>query len=83
MTVVRTIPRDGLWRAQTPQGFPRSMIEDAYVRARRDGVSASDDAALCERYGHRVVIVRGSESAMKITDEDDFARAEALAGAVR
>ena len=46
VTVVRTVPRDGLWRAQTPQGFPRSMIEDAYVRARRDGVSASDDAAL-------------------------------------
>jgi len=83
VTVVRTIPRDGLWRAQTPQGFPRSMIEDAYVRARRDGISASDDAALCERYGHRVVIVQGSESAMKITDEEDFARAEALAGPVR
>jgi 2-C-methyl-D-erythritol 4-phosphate cytidylyltransferase len=58
------------------------MIEDAYVRARRDGVSATDDAALCERYGHRVVVVRGSERAMKITDEEDFARAEALVGAV-
>ena len=80
--VTRTIPRDGLWRAQTPQGFPRLMIEDAYVRARRDGVSATDDAALCERYGHRVVVVRGSERAMKITDEEDFARAEALVGAV-
>ena len=80
--VVRTIPRDGLWRAQTPQGFPRAMIEDAYVRARRDGVSATDDAALCERYGHRVVVVQGCERAMKITSEEDFARAEAFASAV-
>jgi 2-C-methyl-D-erythritol 4-phosphate cytidylyltransferase len=83
VTIMRTIPRDGLWRAQTPQGFPRTMIEDAYVRARRDGVSATDDATLCERYGHRVVVVRGTEGAMKITSEDDFARAEALAGAAR
>jgi 2-C-methyl-D-erythritol 4-phosphate cytidylyltransferase len=81
-TVVRTIPRDGLWRAQTPQGFPRLMIEDAYVQARRDGISATDDAALCERYGYPVVVVRGSERAMKITDEEDFARAEALVGAL-
>jgi 2-C-methyl-D-erythritol 4-phosphate cytidylyltransferase len=81
--VVRTVARDGLWRAQTPQGFPRRMIEDAYVRARTDGVRATDDAALCERYGHRVVVVPGSESAMKITSEEDFARAEALAVAGR
>ena len=79
--IERTVARDGLWRAQTPQGFPRAMIEDAYVRARRDGVTATDDAALCERYGHRVVVVQGDERAMKITSEEDFARAEALAGA--
>lgn len=78
MAVVRTVPRDGLWRAQTPQGFPRAMIEDAYVRARREGVSATDDAALCERYGFPVVVVDGSERAMKITSEDDFARAESM-----
>ena len=76
--VVRTVSRDGLWRAQTPQGFPRAMIEDAYVRARREGVSATDDAALCERYGFPVVVVDGSERAMKITSEDDFARAESM-----
>jgi 2-C-methyl-D-erythritol 4-phosphate cytidylyltransferase len=81
VTIARTVPREGLWRAQTPQGFPRPMIEDAYVRARREGVIATDDAALCERYGHRVIVVRGSERAMKITSEEDFARAEALAGA--
>lgn len=77
-TVVRTIERARLWRAQTPQGFPRALIEDAHLRARREGVTATDDAALFERLGLPVTVVRGSERAMKITDESDFARAEAL-----
>ena len=76
--VVGTVPRDGLWRAQTPQGFPRTMLEDAYVRARKERRSATDDAALCEHYGFPVVVVAGKERLMKITDESDFARAEAM-----
>lgn len=77
--VTRTVSRAGLWRAQTPQGFPRDMIERAYAEARRDGVVATDDAALCERLELPVVVVRGSERAMKVTEEADFARLEALA----
>jgi 2-C-methyl-D-erythritol 4-phosphate cytidylyltransferase len=33
--VTRTVDRAGLWRAQTPQGFPRAMLDDAHARARR------------------------------------------------
>jgi 2-C-methyl-D-erythritol 4-phosphate cytidylyltransferase len=76
--IVRTIERERLWRAQTPQGFPRETIVTAHRRARAEKLSATDDAALCERLGIPVVLVRGSERALKITDEDDFARAEAL-----
>jgi 2-C-methyl-D-erythritol 4-phosphate cytidylyltransferase len=76
--VVRTIERARLWRAQTPQGFPRAMLERAHTEARRERVSATDDAALCERLGLPVVVVRGSERGMKVTEESDFARAEAL-----
>jgi 2-C-methyl-D-erythritol 4-phosphate cytidylyltransferase len=76
--IERTVPRDGLWRAQTPQGFPRVMLEQVYTRARRDQLSVTDDAALCEHYGHPVVVVAGNERLMKITDESDFARAEAM-----
>jgi 2-C-methyl-D-erythritol 4-phosphate cytidylyltransferase len=79
--IVRTMDRERLWRAQTPQAFPRRMIEDAYHEAREGGQVATDDAALCERRGHEVVVVRGSEQAMKITEERDFKVAEAL-GAV-
>ncbi|MGI8617767.1 MAG: 2-C-methyl-D-erythritol 4-phosphate cytidylyltransferase [Gemmatimonadaceae bacterium] len=73
-----TVDRGGLWRAQTPQAFPREMIERAYTHARANGIKATDDAALCELLGLPVVAVPGSERAMKITNEADFARAEAL-----
>ena len=76
--IVETVERSGLWRAQTPQAFPREMIDDVTRRANREGISGTDDAALCEHYGYPVVVIPGSERAMKITTEADFARAEAL-----
>ena len=76
--IVRTIERSNLWRAQTPQGFPRELIVRAHADAKAAQVTATDDAALLERLGLPVVVVRGSERAMKVTEEGDFARAEAL-----
>lgn len=76
--VLRTVPRDGLWRAQTPQAFPRAMIERAYREASRTRTFATDCAALCERLGLEVVVVKGSERAVKVTEEVDFARVEAM-----
>jgi 2-C-methyl-D-erythritol 4-phosphate cytidylyltransferase len=77
--IIRTIERTGLWRAQTPQAFPRAVLLRAHEAARRDRVVATDEAALCERLGIPVIVVRGSERAMKVTDEGDFSRADALA----
>ena len=76
--IVRTVDRTNLWRAQTPQAFPRAMIDEVHTRARRDRLAATDDAALCEQYGFPVVVVRGSARGMKVTDESDFATAESL-----
>jgi len=81
--VLQTLDRTKLWRAQTPQAFPRELIERAHHEARKNDVSATDDAALCERIGIPVAIVAGSERAMKVTDESDFARVEALLAATR
>ena len=78
--IVRTVERTRLWRAQTPQGFPREMLEGAYHAAwKAKAGDATDDAAVCERAGHRVVVVRGSERLLKVTEAADFARAEAVA----
>ena len=76
--IVRTVDRERLWRAQTPQGFPRRVIVDVHRRARAERVAATDDAALCERYGFPVRVVRGGERAMKVTEPADFARVDAL-----
>lgn len=76
--IIETVDREGLVRIQTPQAFPREMIESAHARAAKEGITATDDAALCEMFGMKVVFVQGSERAIKITDEADFVRAEAL-----
>ncbi|MGH7677407.1 MAG: 2-C-methyl-D-erythritol 4-phosphate cytidylyltransferase [Gemmatimonadaceae bacterium] len=76
--IERTVDRSRLWRAQTPQGFPRELIERAHREARTAGASGTDDAALCERIGIPVEIVPGSERAMKVTEETDFERVEAM-----
>jgi 2-C-methyl-D-erythritol 4-phosphate cytidylyltransferase len=77
-TVTRTIPRAGLWRAQTPQGFPRALLERATQAALTDGVQGTDDAELVERIGGVVQLVPDQSTNLKLTTEDDFALAEAL-----
>lgn len=79
--IIATPDRAGLWRAQTPQAFPRDMILDAYRRAADDGVDATDDAALVERYGGEVVVVLGAEENLKLTQPVDLGIAEALLAA--
>lgn len=76
--IIRTMSRDGLWRAQTPQGFPRHVLIEAHRQANLERVNATDDAALCERLGIPVRAVRGSERNLKVTEEADFARVEAM-----
>jgi 2-C-methyl-D-erythritol 4-phosphate cytidylyltransferase len=76
--IVETVDRFGLWRAQTPQAFPRQVLMRAHREARQADRVATDDAALCEQIGLSVIVVRGSERAIKITEESDFALAEAL-----
>ena len=78
--IVRTVDREGLWRAQTPQGFPRRVLVDAHRRASREHIAATDDAALCEQLGIPVRVVRGNERALKVTETGDFARVDAMLG---
>jgi 2-C-methyl-D-erythritol 4-phosphate cytidylyltransferase len=81
--IQRTVPRTGLWRAQTPQGFPRRLLERAYARAGAEASAATDDASLVEECGGAVRLVPDSPRNMKITTRDDLVLAEALAGADR
>jgi 2-C-methyl-D-erythritol 4-phosphate cytidylyltransferase len=78
--IERTVPRDRLWRAQTPQGFPRQVLEAALGGAGRQQLSATDDASLVERVGVPVRLVRDSARNLKVTTDEDLALAELLAG---
>lgn len=80
--VVRTVPRARLWRAQTPQGFPRDLLEAAMARAGARRAIATDEAQLIEEMGERVLLIRDSEMNLKITSEADFRIAEALAHSI-
>jgi 2-C-methyl-D-erythritol 4-phosphate cytidylyltransferase len=79
--ITATPDRSTLWQAQTPQGFPRAALLDAYRRARVDGITLTDDAAVFARYAGPVRVVRGSPRNLKVTRPEDLPVAEALARA--
>src|SRR5437762_2839440 len=81
--ITKTVPRNRLWRAQTPQGFPRAMIERAYAGLANGDAASTDDAELCERAGFPVEVVPDSPDNLKVTTADDFRVAEALARELR
>jgi 2-C-methyl-D-erythritol 4-phosphate cytidylyltransferase len=67
-----TIPRERIVLAQTPQAFSYALLRDAFKKAQEDGVTASDEAAVVERFGHEVFVVLGSERNFKITRPADM-----------
>ncbi|MGC2332119.1 MAG: 2-C-methyl-D-erythritol 4-phosphate cytidylyltransferase [Candidatus Acidiferrales bacterium] len=67
-----TIPRERIVLAQTPQAFSYALLRDAFRKAQEDDVSASDEAAAVERFGHEVFVVLGSERNLKITRPSDM-----------
>ncbi|MGG7509079.1 2-C-methyl-D-erythritol 4-phosphate cytidylyltransferase [Plantibacter sp. YIM 135249] len=71
--VQETVDRSALAAVQTPQGFPRASLVEAYRRADRE---YTDDAALYAAAGHQVATVAGEATAFKITTPWDAERAE-------
>jgi len=76
--IVRTVPREQLRSVQTPQGFPRGILEGAHALARREGRKGTDDAALVEQAGGTVRVVDGDPRNMKVTTPEDLELAEYL-----
>jgi 2-C-methyl-D-erythritol 4-phosphate cytidylyltransferase len=70
--ITTTIPRERIVLAQTPQAFSYALLRDAFRTAQADGVLASDESALVERFGHDVFVVLGSERNFKITRPADM-----------
>ena len=78
-----TTPREGLWRAQTPQAFRRDRLLAAYAVWSENGLEPTDDAQVVEAHGGRVALAPGEPLLMKLTFPEDFDMAERLAGAPR
>lgn len=76
--ITATLPRAGLWLAQTPQIFRRDWLEEAYARRGQLGKDVTDDAQLVEAAGHTVHVVEGATSNIKITTQSDIALAKAI-----
>jgi len=75
--ILETIPREDLWRAQTPQGFRYQSILEAHRRAAEAGLDEfTDDAAIAEWAGLDVALVEDSAANSKITTLEDLEMAE-------
>jgi 2-C-methyl-D-erythritol 4-phosphate cytidylyltransferase len=72
------VDREQLRAMQTPQLFVREALEEAHRLALRDGIEATDEAALVELAGHPVKVVPGDPENFKVTTPLDLAVAETL-----
>lgn len=73
-----TPDRSKLFAIQTPQGFKRSILEQAYRQAYEENYYGTDDCSLVEKAGYRVRLIRGSYNNIKITTPEDLLIAEIL-----
>jgi 2-C-methyl-D-erythritol 4-phosphate cytidylyltransferase len=77
-TVIETVDRRSLWRAQTPQAFRRGILQHALTYAAEHNLDTTDEAALVEWLSWPVRIFPGSIWNFKITSPDDLMLAELL-----
>ena len=68
----KSVNRDNYFSVQTPQGFRKSILIEAYEKAYDDGYSGTDDASIVERAGHEIAIVDGDYGNIKITTKEDL-----------
>ena len=78
--VARTIARESIYLAQTPQAFSRQVLEEAIELGRQALGTATDEASLAEQAGHSIRLVDGEDANIKITTPQDLKFSKALAG---
>jgi len=76
--VSQTLPREGLWQIQTPQGFWIDQLIDAYDEGKKRGLKVTDDASLLEALGYKVHLVDGDPINIKMTYKEDMEILKAL-----
>jgi 2-C-methyl-D-erythritol 4-phosphate cytidylyltransferase len=81
LRVAGTVPRAGLWRAQTPQMFRLGLLRDALQRARAAGVAVTDEASAVEALGLQPRLIAGRADNIKLTLPEDLALAQSVLAA--
>jgi len=76
--IIKTLERDTLWLAQTPQAFQYEILRKAHDNARAKGFAGTDDAFIVEQMGKHVKIIKGSKNNIKITTREDLKLAEVM-----
>ena len=76
--IIDTPDRANLWRVQTPQVFDRAALCAAMEAAMAEGKDYTDDCQLMEAAGHKVKLVTGLDTNLKLTTPEDIALAKAL-----
>ena len=76
--ILETIPRETIWRAQTPQIFFKGPLLEALKLAQSEKINGTDEASLLERIGYQIGFVEGSPFNIKITTSQDWIFAEAI-----
>ncbi len=73
---IKTLPREHTFLVQTPQGFKFYLLKEAYLKAKKEDIIATDDASLVERLGKKIKVIPGVNQNIKITSTDDLRLAE-------
>ena len=76
--VVKTVSRETIWKAQTPQIFKRSILERSLSVAIKSNMNETDESSTVEKAGYKVSIVEGSPLNIKITSQEDWMIANAI-----
>lgn len=83
LLVKKTVPREGIWEAQTPQVFRTDVILKAHSFAKDTGFLGTDESALVEHLGHPVSLIKSDGRNLKITFPEDLDYARYLWGNLR
>jgi 2-C-methyl-D-erythritol 4-phosphate cytidylyltransferase len=76
--IKKTLPRENIWLAQTPQAFQRKQLLDALLHASENKIQVTDESTLLESLDYSIVVVEGDSENFKITTLDDWKLAELI-----
>ena len=83
-SIFKTESREGLWRALTPQAFPKDILIDALRAVKNEGVSGiTDEASAVEYMGFSPRLVQGRSDNIKVTKSGDIALASLILDAIK